>query len=113
MARARRSAGPAAAQPSAAGSPPTTQALVDTRADTGPRSRPPEWRSRLRWLLLALVPSSLMLSVTTYITTDIAAIPLLWVIPLGIYLLTFTLAFARHQWLPRHFMIRWMPLEFA
>src|SRR5207248_1536874 len=49
---------------------------------------------RWRWVLLALVPSSLMLSVTSYLTTDIAAIPLLWVIPLGIYLLTFTLVFA-------------------
>jgi hypothetical protein len=58
---------------------------------------------RVRWLLLAFVPCSLMLSVTTYITSEIAPIPLLWVIPLGIYLLTFILVFARqrfvgHQW---------------
>jgi hypothetical protein len=52
---------------------------------------------RLRWIALAFVPSSLMLSVTTYLTTDIATIPLLWVLPLGLYLLTFTLAFARRQ----------------
>ena len=44
---------------------------------------------RLRWVLLALVPSSLMLSVTTFISADVEAIPLLWVIPLAIYLLTF------------------------
>jgi spermidine synthase len=50
---------------------------------------------RLRWVLLAVVPSSLMLGVTTYITTDIAAIPLLWVLPLGLYLLSFILVFAR------------------
>lgn len=50
---------------------------------------------RLRWILWAFVPSSLMLSVTTYITTDIAAVPLLWIIPLTLYLLTFVLAFAR------------------
>src|SRR5207249_867719 len=43
------------------------------------------WRARLRWLLLALVPSRLMLTFTTYLTTDIAPIPLLWVMPLGIY----------------------------
>src|SRR5262249_9897452 len=55
---------------------------------------PPNWQTRLRWLLLALVPASLLLSVTTYLTTDIAAIPLLWVIPLGVYLLTFVLTFA-------------------
>ncbi len=52
------------------------------------------WRTRLRWIALAAVPSSLMLSVTTHITTDIAAVPLLWVIPLGLYLGTFVLAFA-------------------
>ena len=41
------------------------------------------------------MPSSLLLGVTTYITTDIAAVPLLWVLPLAIYLLTFILAFGR------------------
>jgi hypothetical protein len=59
------------------------------------RERPVTWRRRLRWLLLALVPSSLMLSVTTYITTDIAPIPLLWVAPLALYLLSFIVVFAR------------------
>src|SRR5690348_9133372 len=50
---------------------------------------------RLRWLALAFVPSSLMLGVTTYITADVAAVPLLWVIPLALYLLTFVLAFTK------------------
>jgi uncharacterized membrane protein (UPF0136 family) len=49
----------------------------------------------LRWVALAFVPSSLMLGATTYITTDIAAIPLLWVAPLALYLLSFILVFAR------------------
>jgi SAM-dependent methyltransferase len=48
----------------------------------------------LRWVALAFVPSSLMLGVTTYITTDIAAIPLLWVLPLALYLLSFILVFS-------------------
>src|SRR5262249_7110097 len=52
------------------------------------------WRS-LRWVALAAAPSSLMLGVTAYLTADIAAIPLLWVIPLALYLLSFILAFAR------------------
>jgi hypothetical protein len=73
--------------------------------------KPPEslsLRRVLRWLLLAFVPASLVLSVTTYLTTDIAAIPLLWVVPLAIYLLTFVLAFS----LPRShlLLLRWMPL---
>src|SRR5262249_19797542 len=50
---------------------------------------------RLRWIALAAAPSSLMLGVTTYVTTDIAAIPLFWVIPLALYLLTFILVFLR------------------
>jgi len=55
----------------------------------------PGWHNRVRWILLALVPSSLMLSVTSYLTTDIAAIPLFWVVPLGLYLLTYILVFSR------------------
>ena len=50
---------------------------------------------RLRWLALSFVPSSLMLGVTTYITADVAAVPLLWVIPLALYLITFVVAFTR------------------
>lgn len=50
---------------------------------------------RLRWVGLAAVPSSLMLGMTTYLTTDIAAIPFFWVIPLALYLLTFIIVFAR------------------
>jgi hypothetical protein len=52
---------------------------------------------RLRWLALSFVPSSLMIGVTTYITADVAAVPLLWVIPLALYLLTFVLAFTRRR----------------
>jgi SAM-dependent methyltransferase len=47
-----------------------------------------------RWIALSLVPSGLMLATSTYITTDIVAMPLLWVMPLGLYLLSFTIAFA-------------------
>ena len=52
---------------------------------------------RLRWLALSFAPSSLMIGVTTYITADVAAVPLLWVIPLALYLLTFVLAFTKKQ----------------
>lgn len=58
---------------------------------------PPTWRARAYWILLAFVPSSLMLGVTTYLSTDIASMPLLWVIPLVIYLLSFIVAFSRHS----------------
>src|SRR5262249_35312055 len=49
----------------------------------------------LRWIALATVPSSLLLGVTTYITTDIAPIPFLWIIPLSLYLVTFIFVFSR------------------
>jgi SAM-dependent methyltransferase len=49
----------------------------------------------LRWVALAFVPSSLMLGLTTYVTTDLAPIPLLWTIPLALYLLSFILVFSR------------------
>jgi SAM-dependent methyltransferase len=51
-------------------------------------------RRALRWVALAFVPSSLMLGATTYITTDLAAIPLLWVLPLALYLLSFIVVFS-------------------
>jgi hypothetical protein len=54
---------------------------------------PVGWRERLAWVTLAAIPSSLMLGVTTYITTDIASAPFLWVVPLALYLLTFIIAF--------------------
>ncbi len=58
---------------------------------------PPDARRMLLWLALAAVPSGLMLSTTGFLTTDIFAMPLLWVIPLGLYLLSFTIAFAARR----------------
>jgi hypothetical protein len=52
---------------------------------------------RFEWVLLAFVPSSLMLGVTTFIATDVASVPLIWIIPLALYLLTFILAFGQKQ----------------
>ncbi|MCC7051990.1 MAG: fused MFS/spermidine synthase [Gemmatimonadaceae bacterium] len=65
---------------------------------------------RSRWVLLAFVPSSLMLSVTTYMSTNIAPLPLLWVVPLALYLLTFILAFSRQSLLPAATVRGWVPL---
>ncbi|OYX08315.1 MAG: hypothetical protein B7Z08_09960, partial [Sphingomonadales bacterium 32-68-7] len=60
--------------------------------DTAPVPRPAR-RTVLLWLGLSAVPSGLMLSTTSLLTTDVMAMPLLWVIPLGLYLLSFSLAF--------------------
>jgi hypothetical protein len=67
------------------------------------------WQRRGRWTLLAFVPSSLMLSATTYISADLAAIPLLWVLPLSIYLLTFILVFANKPFPSHTVMVRALP----
>jgi SAM-dependent methyltransferase len=70
---------------------------------------PVTWRRRLRWMLLAFAPSSLVLGVTTYITTDLAAVPLLWVIPLALYLLSFVIVFARGRRISPGFAGRLVP----
>jgi SAM-dependent methyltransferase len=57
----------------------------------------PTMRQMLYWVILSAVPSGLMLSTTTHLTTDIVAIPLLWVLPLGLYLLSFVIAFAARR----------------
>jgi hypothetical protein len=61
---------------------------------------------RLRWVGYAFVPSALLLAVTAHITTDLAAAPLFWVVPLALYLLTFILAFASRPPLPRPLMLK-------
>src|SRR5262245_56696594 len=61
-------------------------------ADAAPA--PLTWRRRAIWIVLSFIPSSLMLGVTTYLSTDIAAVPLLWIAPLALYLLTFVVAFS-------------------
>lgn len=63
-------------------------------------SAPPTARDRIKWVALAFVPSSLLLGVTTYLSTDVAAMPLLWVVPLALYLITFIIVFARKSRAP-------------
>ena len=58
------------------------------------------------WLGLSACGSMLLLSVTNHLTQDVAPIPLLWTIPLALYLLTFTLAFHRSTLYSRWLMVR-------
>ena len=71
-----------------------TQAAPAPEAQPSPTAEPINRRRRLRWIGLAFLPSSLMLGVTNYISTDVAAVPLLWVVPLALYLATFVVAFS-------------------
>jgi hypothetical protein len=70
-------------------------AIAEVRA--APTSPTLAWRTRARWVAMAAVPSSLMLGTTSYLSTDIASVPLLWIVPLALYLLSFVVAFARRQ----------------
>jgi hypothetical protein len=53
-------------------------------------------RRRLYWIYLAFVPSTILLGVTSYVTTDVVSLPLLWVLPLALYLITMIIAFGAH-----------------
>jgi len=86
---------------------------VQHAEDAVAREAPPRWGRRLRWVALAFVPSSLMLGVTTHITTDIAPVPLLWVVPLALYLLTFVLVFARRPLIPHAWVVAAAPFVLA
>lgn len=66
-------------------------------ADAGQSDARLDGKTIALWLALSAVPSGLMLSTTTFLTTDIMAMPLLWVIPLGLYLLSFSIAFAENR----------------
>ncbi|WP_148597208.1 spermidine synthase [Aquisphaera giovannonii] len=89
--------GVAAARDARRAPPPPMEEAVDVR----PRAK--DWPA---WVGLAFIPSSLLLGVTTFLTTDLAPFPLLWVVPLAIYLLTFILAFGSHTWLPHAWIVR-------
>jgi hypothetical protein len=66
-------------------------------------------KRRARWVVLALIPSSLMLGATTHVSTELAAVPLLWIVPLSIYLLSFVLVFSRRP-PPHRLFVRLLPI---
>jgi len=73
----------------------------------------PPWTLRARWIFLAAVPSGLLIAVTAHISTDVAAAPLLWVLPLSLYLLTWVLVFQSRPLLPHKWMLMLQPLAIA
>ncbi len=68
------------------------------------------WRQRFRWIVLAFVPSSAMMGVTTALTTNVPAIPLFWVLPLALYLLSFVLVFAKRPPISHNWVLRRLPI---
>jgi SAM-dependent methyltransferase len=73
----------------------------------------PTLRDRILWLALAAAPSSLMLGVTTYISNDVASVPLFWVIPLALYLLTFIISFQAQPLISRERALLWQAVFVA
>jgi hypothetical protein len=73
----------------------------------------PSWPVIGRWVFISAVPSGLLIAVTAYISTDIAAAPLLWVIPLSLYLLTWILVFQRRALIPHKTMLFLQPFAIA
>jgi hypothetical protein len=71
------------------------------------------WPQRLAWTALAAIPAGLVIAVTAYISTDVAAAPLLWVLPLALYLLTFVAVFREKPWFGHAIVIRVVPFLVA
>ena len=72
--------------------------------ETAEDAPPPSWRDALTWIALAAVPSALLIAITAHISTDVAAAPFLWVVPLALYLATFVIAFQTRPILP-HWLV--------
>ena len=84
--------------------------LPDAAGDETAEAAPPSWREAATWVALAAVPSGLLVAVTAHISIDVAAVPLLWVLPLALYLLTFIIVFARRPIIPHWLVVDAQPL---
>src|SRR5262249_24778989 len=82
-------------------------------SEDGKRSRPPSWGRRMGWIFLAFVPSGLLVAYTTYLTTDLASAPLLWVLPLALYLATFIATFRKRPLFNQRLLLALQPLAAA
>lgn len=69
------------------------------------RAAAPAWRDRLGWIGLAAIPSGLLVAFSSYLTTDIASAPFLWVLPLAAFLATFILVFTERPWISHRLML--------
>src|SRR6185295_14411706 len=84
------------------------EAACETQA-----SAPVTTRERLLWAALSAIPAGLVIAVTSYLTTDIAAAPFLWVLPLALYLLTFVAVFRERAWISHDLVAKAVPILVA
>jgi hypothetical protein len=87
----------------------TGTAFIDTAAE----DERPAWRQRAAWPLLTAIPAGLCIAVTSFIATDLAAAPFLWVVPLALYLLTFVAVFRDRPWISHALVLRLLPYVLA
>ncbi len=87
--------------------PPVPTDIDEAEAPAAPR------RSKLLWLLLPMVAAMQLSAVTSYLTQNIAAIPLLWILPLAVYLVTLIVAFQFLQWIPQAILVRLLAVMLA
>jgi hypothetical protein len=76
-------------------------------------ANPAPFKQKLLWLLLPMGASMQLSAVTSYITANIAPVPLLWILPLGVYLITIILAFEFPRPLPRGIIVRFLVVMLA
>jgi spermidine synthase len=88
----------------------TRRPMLESDTATAAGATPKE---RWAWVMLAAVPVGLVISVTSYITTDIASAPFVWVVPLALYLLTFVAAFNETPWLSQRTVASLVPFPVA
>jgi len=69
-------------------------------------STAPDWRLQLLWIALAADASILLLAITNYLSQNVAAVPLLWILPLSLYLLSMILCFEGGSWYRRFVFLR-------
>ena len=82
-----------------------------TTNGAGPEdAAPPRATDIVWWVFLAAVPSGLLIAVTAHIATDIAAVPLLWVLPLALYLVTFVIVFQTRPVIPHALVVKVQPV---
>jgi hypothetical protein len=88
---------------------PLKTGTVATEAGTQAAAPPLSPLRRLRWVAIAATPATWMLAVTSYLTTTVLPLPLLWVVPLALYLLTFAIAFSPRPLIPPAWAVRALP----
>lgn len=77
------------------------RASSDASLGAAPSAPRPTWRQRATWTVLAATASALLLAVTNQMCQEVAVVPLLWVVPLALYLVTFVLCFESERWYSR------------